>query len=41
MKDIEKNILKETKAFAKANNIYYDEITESIILNAMREIKKL
>ena len=37
-KKIEKEIIKETKEFAKIHNIHYDEITESMIINAMREL---
>jgi len=37
-KKIEKEIIEETKAFAKSHNIHYDKITESMILNAMREL---
>jgi len=37
-KKIEKEIIKETKEFAKIHNIHYDNLTESMILNAMREL---
>lgn len=37
---IEKEIIKETKKFAKSNGIHYDKLTESMILNAMRELNK-
>jgi len=37
-KKIEKEIIEETKEFAKIHNIHYDEIIESMIINAMREL---
>ena len=37
----EKEIIEATKKFAAINNIHYDELTESMVLNAMREINKL
>ena len=37
-KKIEKAIIKETKEFAKIHNIHYDNLTESMIINAMREL---
>lgn len=39
-KKTEKEIIKATKEFATINNIHYDELTESMILNAMRELNK-
>ena len=33
----EKNIIDSTKEFAKFHNIHYDQMTENMILNAMRE----
>ncbi len=33
----EKNIIEGTKEFAKAHNIHYDQMTENMILNALRE----
>jgi len=34
----EKEILEETKEFANCHNIHYDDLTESMILNAMRAV---
>jgi len=34
----EKEIINTTKEFSETNNIHYDELTESMILNAMREV---
>ena len=39
-KKTETEIIKATKGFATINNIHYDELTESMILNAMRELNK-
>ena len=39
MEKIEKEIIDATKEFAKNYKIHYDEMTESMILNAMREYK--
>lgn len=39
MDKIEKEIMKETKNFAKNNKIHFDGFTETMILNAMREYK--
>lgn len=39
-KNTETHIIEATKEFAIINNIHYDELTESMILNAMRELKK-
>ena len=33
----EQEIIESTKEFAKAHNIHYDQMTENMILNAMRE----
>ena len=35
----EREIIKATKEFAKNNEFYFDEIVESMIINAMRELK--
>lgn len=37
MNQIEKNIIKSTKEFAKTNNIPFNKAIESMILNAIRE----
>lgn len=34
----EQEIIESTKEFAKAHNIHYDQMTENMILNAMRAI---
>ena len=34
----EKATIEATRNFASVNNIHYDKLTESMILNAMREI---
>ena len=34
----ESEILKTTKEFAITNNVHYDDMTESMILNAIREV---
>lgn len=39
-KKTETEIVEATKEFATINNIHYDELTESMILNAMRELNK-
>jgi len=39
-KKTETEIIEATKEFATINNIHYDESTESVILNAMRELNK-
>lgn len=39
-KKTENEIIEATKEFATINNIHYDELTESMILNAMRELNK-
>tara|TARA_R110000796_G_scaffold89791_1_gene193428 strand:+ start:257 stop:517 length:261 start_codon:yes stop_codon:yes gene_type:complete len=39
-KKTETEIIEATKDFATINNIHYDELTESMILNAMRELNK-
>ena len=39
-KKTETEIIEATKEFAIINNIHYDELTESMILNAMRELNK-
>lgn len=41
MDEAEKNIIKGTKEFAKAHHILFDKKTESLVLNAIREMKKL
>ena len=33
----EQEIIESTKEFAKVHNIHYDQMTENMILNAMRE----
>ena len=33
----EQEIIESTKEFAKAHNIHYDQMTENMILNALRE----
>ena len=33
----EQDIIDGTKEFAKAHNIHYDQMTENMILNALRE----
>ena len=33
----EQEIIESTKEFAKTHNIHYDQMTENMILNAMRE----
>ena len=40
-KEAEKEIIKETKEFAKIHNLYYDKSIESMIVNAMREVYDL
>jgi hypothetical protein len=40
-KKVEKEIVKATHDFAKSNNVYYDVMTENMILNALRELNKL
>ena len=40
MNTIEKEIIEATRDFAKRNNVHYDDMTESIILNAIREASK-
>lgn len=35
---IEKEIIASTKLFAESNNIHFDEATEGMILNALREM---
>lgn len=35
---IESDIIKQTKEYAEINGIHFDEDTESLILNAMREL---
>ena len=37
----ERLILKETKKFAYENNLYYDDMTENMILNAMIEFQRI
>jgi len=37
MKTMEKDIIKSTKKFAKANNIPFNNAVESMVLNAIRE----
>jgi hypothetical protein len=37
----EQEIIESTKEFAKAHNIHYDQMTENMILNAMRELLNL
>ena len=39
-KKIEADIIEATKEFAMSNNIHYDSLIESMILNAMRELNK-
>ena len=39
-KNTEKEIIKATKEFARINDIHYDELTESMVLNALRELNK-
>jgi hypothetical protein len=39
-KKTETEIIEATKEFATINNIHYDELTESMILNAMRELNE-
>ena len=39
-KKTETEIIEATKEFATINNIHYDELTESMLLNAMRELNK-
>ena len=39
-KKTEKEIIEATKEFATLHNIHYDELTESMIVNAMRELNK-
>lgn len=36
--EIEKEVIEATKEFAAHNEIHYDEMTESMIQNAMREL---
>ena len=36
----ENEIIEATKEFATINNIHYDELTESMITNAVRELNK-
>lgn len=38
--DLEKEIIDSTKMFAINNKIHFDELTETMILNAIREYKK-
>jgi len=40
MKAKETEIIEATKLFATINNIHYDELTESMVLNALRELNK-
>lgn len=40
MNKLEQDIISGTKEFAKLNDIHYDELTESMILNAIRETRK-
>lgn len=40
MNKLEQDIIDGTKDFAKVNDIHYDELTESMILNAIREVNK-
>ena len=37
----EKEIIEGTKAFAKAHNLHYDQMTENMLLNALREQRAL
>jgi len=37
LNDIEQNILTDTREFAQHNNIQFDNMTESMIINAIRE----
>lgn len=39
--EIEKGILSGTKKFAKNNDIHYDKMTESMIVNSLREYQFL
>jgi hypothetical protein len=39
-KKTELQIIKATKEFAASNNIHYNLLTESMVLNAMREFNK-
>ena len=40
-KEAEKEIIKETKEFAKIHNLCYDKSIEIMIVNAMREVYTL
>lgn len=37
MNEKEQEIMSATKEFARVNNIHFDDLTESMVLNAMRE----
>lgn len=41
MDEIENEIINSTKEFAAFNNIHFDELTKSMVLNAIRETKAL